>query len=129
MKENDDEMDNIIKYIDSMVTTINPGINATIPTHHPCQKRSDEIENDEQDYIELINKLQRQTVVVPHIAFVSTEEQVNKYVDLGTQRNLTTVLIYAKIRTDSRNLLQRETIQTLTHTTVCNCKVGTLTWI
>ena len=61
LKENDDEMDNIIKYIDSMVTTINPGINATIPTHHPCQKRSDEIENDEQDYIELINKLQRHT--------------------------------------------------------------------
>ena len=31
MKENEDMMDNAIQYIDSMVTTINPGINAAIP--------------------------------------------------------------------------------------------------
>ena len=32
----------------------------TIPKRHPCQKRSDEIEDDSKDYIELINKLQPQ---------------------------------------------------------------------
>ena len=31
MKENENEMQNVIKYIDSIVTTINPGINAAIP--------------------------------------------------------------------------------------------------
>jgi hypothetical protein len=34
------------------------GIHASIPERHPCQKRNDEIEDDLQDYIELINKLQ-----------------------------------------------------------------------
>jgi hypothetical protein len=51
-------MNNAIHYIDSMVTTINPGINAAIPERHPCQKKSDEIDDDSKDYIELINKLQ-----------------------------------------------------------------------
>jgi len=57
IKENEDMMDNAIQYINSMVTTINPGINAAIPERHPCQKRSDKIEDDSKDYIELINKL------------------------------------------------------------------------
>jgi len=65
MKENDNEMQNVIKYIDSIVTTINPGINAAIPEQHPCQKRSNEIVDDSQDYIELINKLQRHTCCSP----------------------------------------------------------------
>ncbi len=58
MKENENMMDNAIQYIDSMVTTINPGINAAIPERHPCQKRPDEIEDNSKDYIKLINKLQ-----------------------------------------------------------------------
>ena len=59
MKENENLMNNAIQYIDTLVTTINPGINAPIPRRHPCQKGSDEIVDNEQDYIELINKLQR----------------------------------------------------------------------
>ena len=50
-------MQNVIKYIDLIVTTINLEINAAIPEQHPCQKRSDEIADDSQDYVELINKL------------------------------------------------------------------------
>src|SRR5436190_17461521 len=62
MQENENEMNNVIKYIDSIVTTINPGINAPILEKHPCQKGSDELQdNSQQDYIELINKLQRHT--------------------------------------------------------------------
>jgi len=57
MKKNKNMMDNAIQYIDSMVTTINPEINAAIPEWHPCQKRPDEIEDDSKNYIELINKL------------------------------------------------------------------------
>ncbi len=65
MKENENLMKNMIQYIDSMVTTINPGIFAAIPQIHPCQKSSSEIEDDLQDYIELINKLQRHTRCSP----------------------------------------------------------------
>jgi hypothetical protein len=62
MQENVNETKKVIKYIDLIVTTINPGINATIPEKHPCQKGSDELQdNSQQDYIELINKLQRHT--------------------------------------------------------------------
>src|SRR3989440_1844252 len=65
IKDNEDEMKNVIRYIDSMVSTINPEINAPIPERHPCQKSSSEIEYDLQDYIELINKLQRHTRCSP----------------------------------------------------------------
>ena len=58
---NENEMENVINYIDSIVTTINPDMNAAIPEQHPCQKSSDEIDDSTQDYIELINKLQRHT--------------------------------------------------------------------
>src|SRR6266498_5049237 len=61
VKENKNLMNNEIQYIDILVTTINPGINVPIPRRHPCQKGSDEIVDNEQDYIELINKLQRHT--------------------------------------------------------------------
>jgi hypothetical protein len=65
MKNDENEMKKVIKYADSIVTTINPRINAPIPEQHPCQKRRDEIEDDEQDYIELINKLQCHTRCSP----------------------------------------------------------------
>src|SRR3990170_4143760 len=65
MKENENLMSNGIQYIDSIVTTINPNIFASIPERHPCQKSSNEIVDDTQDYIELINKLQRHTRCSP----------------------------------------------------------------
>ena len=46
MKKNETMMNNAIKYINSIVTTINPGINTPIPEKHLCQKRSDEINDD-----------------------------------------------------------------------------------
>ena len=61
MKENEILMSNAIQYIDSIVTTMNPEINAAIPERHPCQKGRNEIDDKDQDYIELINKLQRHT--------------------------------------------------------------------
>ena len=61
MKEDENLMKKVIQYIDSIVTTNNPGINTPIPEIHPCQKSSDQIVDDAQDYIELINKLQRHT--------------------------------------------------------------------
>ena len=49
------------EYLNNLVTTINLGIDSPVPTQHPCQKRHNEIANNEQDYIDLINKLQRHT--------------------------------------------------------------------
>ncbi len=46
IKENENEMRNVIQYIDSIVTTNNPGIFTSIPEWHPCQKCNDEIEDD-----------------------------------------------------------------------------------
>lgn len=60
-KANPEQMDEIVHYLDSLVTTLNPGLNVQVPEHHPCQKRPEEIDDGLQDYIELINKLQRHT--------------------------------------------------------------------
>jgi hypothetical protein len=65
IKDNENTMNKIIEYLKSLVTTINPGFNAPIPDRHPCQKRHNELQDDEQDYIELINKLQRHTHCSP----------------------------------------------------------------
>ncbi len=47
-----------MQYLDLLATTINPGLDAPVPNFHPCQKHSDELFDDKQDYIELVNKLQ-----------------------------------------------------------------------
>jgi hypothetical protein len=65
MKENENEMKKTLEYIDSIVTTMNSGINAAIPEKHPCQKASSEIDDSTQDYIKLINKLQQHTKCSP----------------------------------------------------------------
>lgn len=58
MKEDEELMNNVIQYLDSLVTTINPGLNAPFPERHPCQKSSEELQYDLQDYVKLINKVQ-----------------------------------------------------------------------
>ncbi len=58
MKEDENIMNEAVKYFNSLVTMMNPGINAPISDQHLCKKRKDEIRDDQQDYIELINKLQ-----------------------------------------------------------------------
>ena len=61
MKENEELMNNVMQYLDSLSTTINPGLDAPVPNLHPCQKHSKDLRDDKQDYIELVNKLQRYT--------------------------------------------------------------------
>lgn len=51
------------EYFNNLVTTINPGIDSPVPEQH--QKQYNEITNNEQDYIDLINKLQRHTRCSP----------------------------------------------------------------
>src|SRR6266496_4136135 len=58
-------MKGVVEYLDSPVTTMNPGVDANIPDRHPCQKHHGELHDDEQDYIDLINKLQRHTRCSP----------------------------------------------------------------
>jgi ATP-dependent DNA helicase PIF1 len=65
MKENEEIMSNVVQYIDSLVTTINPGLDAPVPNRHPCQKRHNEMNDDLLDYVELVNKLQRHTRCSP----------------------------------------------------------------
>ena len=59
MKEDEDTINRVLQYLDDLITTVNPGLDMPIPERHPCQKRSDELNDDLQDYIDLINKLQR----------------------------------------------------------------------
>lgn len=61
MKGDNEMMIRIVQYLDSLVTTINSRIDAHVPDRHPCQKNKDEIHDDLQDYIKLVNKLQRHT--------------------------------------------------------------------
>lgn len=67
-KDNEEEMNGVIWYLDSLVTTMNPGLGAPVPECHLCQKCTDEICYDMQDYIELVNN-----DVVPHTIFVSEQ--------------------------------------------------------
>src|SRR6266545_2131933 len=54
-------MEEVVHYLDSLITIINPSPNAPLPDNHPCQKRSEDLNDYMKDYIELINKLQRHT--------------------------------------------------------------------
>ncbi|EXX58670.1 uncharacterized protein LOC114530801 [Rhizophagus irregularis DAOM 181602=DAOM 197198] len=58
-------MNEVVQYLDNLVTTINPGLDMPVPERHPCQKQKSEIRDDQQDYIDLINKLQRHTRCSP----------------------------------------------------------------
>src|SRR5688572_17665731 len=61
MKEVKNVMEEVVQYLDSLVTMINPSLNSHIPNRHLCQKHREEINNDLQDYTDLVNKLQRHT--------------------------------------------------------------------
>ena|ERR1043165_3738278 len=61
MKENKSKMNEILQYLDSLITTINPRFDVPVPEQHPYQKKGIELRDNQQDYIELINKLQRHT--------------------------------------------------------------------
>ena len=61
MKENKEMMSNIVQYMNSLVITINPGLDAPVPDRYLCQKIHNKLRDDKLDYIKLINKLQRHT--------------------------------------------------------------------
>ncbi|CAG8731874.1 2837_t:CDS:2 [Cetraspora pellucida] len=61
MKEDNEMMAKVVQYLDSLVTTINPEMDAPVPDQHPCRKCDNELNDDLQDYVELINKLQCHT--------------------------------------------------------------------
>ncbi len=61
MKEDNKMMIRVVQYLNSLIMTINPEVDAPVPDRHPCQKHNDELCDNLQDYIELINKLQRYT--------------------------------------------------------------------
>lgn len=65
MKDDENTMNQVVKYLKNLVTTMNPRPIAPIPDRHPCQKRHDELNDDIQDYVDLINKLQRHTRCSP----------------------------------------------------------------
>ncbi|CAG8503777.1 4193_t:CDS:2 [Paraglomus occultum] len=79
IKDDENAMNEIVKYANSLVTTINPGINAPIPNRHPCQKNHSELQDDLQDYIDLINKLQRHTRCSPSYC-IHLNQKENRYV-------------------------------------------------
>ena len=58
MQEDENVMSEVVQYLDTLTTTTNPGLNVPITNRHPCKKSKNEIRDDQQDYIELINKLQ-----------------------------------------------------------------------
>ncbi len=58
MKKDEMVIKKVMKYIDTLVTIINPGLNDPIPKQHPCQKPKNELRDDQLDYINLINKVQ-----------------------------------------------------------------------
>jgi hypothetical protein len=57
MKEDKNKMNEVVQYLDSLIITINLKFNMPISKRHPCQKEKKKLHNDQQDYIDLINKL------------------------------------------------------------------------
>ncbi len=58
MKKDKIVMEKVVKYVDILVTTINPELNNPIPEQHSCQKPKNELCDNQLDYINLINKVQ-----------------------------------------------------------------------
>ena len=75
MKNNNDEMSRILSHFDSLITTINPCPDAPVPDRHPCQKGNEELCDNLQDYIELVNKLQKHTRCNPLYCLRSKDGQ------------------------------------------------------
>jgi len=50
-------MNEIIQYLDNLITMINPGLDMPVSKWYSCQKKSNKLYDDQQDYIDLINKL------------------------------------------------------------------------
>ncbi|RHZ79386.1 hypothetical protein Glove_147g55 [Diversispora epigaea] len=65
MENDENTMGEVVQYLNSLVTTINPGLDTPIPNRHSYQKRREEINDILDDYIELVNKLQRHTRCSP----------------------------------------------------------------
>ncbi|RHZ57019.1 hypothetical protein Glove_395g64 [Diversispora epigaea] len=76
IKNNENAMDNIVKYINTLVTTINPGINASVPGRHSCQKEHSELHDDLLDYTDLANKLQRYTRCSPSYCICVNKKEI-----------------------------------------------------
>ncbi len=73
-------MNEVLQYLNNMITTVNPGFNVCIPERHPCQKGSNELSDDQWNYIDLINKLQRHTRCSPAYCFrVKNEQQYCRF--------------------------------------------------
>ena len=65
MKEDENIMNEVVEYLKTINTTINPRFNSHIPDRHLCQKDRSKLFDDQQDYIDLVNKLQRHTRYSP----------------------------------------------------------------
>jgi hypothetical protein len=87
MKEDENKMNKLIQYLDSLVTTINLGLDIPVPERHLCQKKSNELNDDQQDYINLINKLNDISDIVLRTVFVSTEKE-NRFASLDILKKL-----------------------------------------
>ncbi|CAG8724625.1 14519_t:CDS:2 [Cetraspora pellucida] len=61
MKEDENVIEEVVMYLDSLVTMINPGLNAPIPNCHLCKKRLEELKDDLQDYTELHRNIKQLT--------------------------------------------------------------------
>ncbi|CAG8536702.1 15388_t:CDS:2 [Cetraspora pellucida] len=62
MQQDENSMNNIIAYVNSIVTAMNPNT-TTIYTseQHPCQKSLDKLVDDFDNYCQLVNKVQKHT--------------------------------------------------------------------
>jgi len=50
-------MKNIVQYINLLITIMNSNLDISVLNHYSCQKKTEEIFDNLQDYIELVNKL------------------------------------------------------------------------
>jgi len=123
LKENEERKKVVVQYLDSIVSTINPQINAVIPEKHPCQKVRDEIKDDTQDYVELINKVQRHTRCSPSYC-IRVNKENNKYADSDFPKRSLIIPSYKRTITDNPNSFQQETTHISMHITDSNYRDG-----
>ncbi|CAG8800405.1 16743_t:CDS:1, partial [Racocetra persica] len=63
-------MKEMITYIDSIITAMNPDNSTHISQQYPCQKRQTELTDNFEDYCQLVNRLQKHTKCSPPYCFV-----------------------------------------------------------
>ncbi|CAG8597262.1 6136_t:CDS:2, partial [Cetraspora pellucida] len=104
MYQDEDLMNEMVTYIDSIVIVMNPDINQDLATYiseqHPCQKPIEQLVDDFDNYCQLVNKVQKYTKCSPSFCLVLNKRTNSEECQFGYPKELRDFTI---IQSDDNN--------------------------